>query len=135
MTRGPRQMILFLPHPPVECHPNARPHWAAKARATAAYRRAVGLIAANARKGAPPPRYRLARVQVIAKFRDARRRDKDNLLAMLKPAFDALADAGVVRDDRDFEYAPVIVRRDRERPGITLVIIEVAAARRDGGTP
>ena len=48
-----------------------------------------------------------ADVTPVFRFGDKRRRDKDNLLASLKAAFDGLTDAGVWTDDSEATYLPV----------------------------
>jgi crossover junction endodeoxyribonuclease RusA len=119
-----RQWTLTLPwtSPPLTL--NGRDHWAVKARKTRQARDATRLLA----HGIPP----LACCQVLLTYfpPDARRRDADNLVALLKACCDGLADAGVVRDD-----TPDLMRKLMplvgavERPGrLTLTISEVPHA-------
>ncbi len=118
-------ITIDLPHPPAALKPNSRPHWRAKARATRAYRNATLATALSvSRIGSKWPS---ASVRIIATYRDSRRRDRDNILASLKAAFDGLADAGIVADDADFTYEPVEIRKGKD-VGIRLVITKAKGA-------
>jgi len=113
-------MILSLPLPPKECSPNWRGHWAAKARAVKTYRHTAACTALSLIR-LPAPNWERAAVQATFHFRDARRRDKDNLLAALKPAFDGLADAGIIANDSGLTHLPVIVKKNGHA-GVTLAV-------------
>lgn len=118
-------LTIELPLPDRVLSPNSRAHWRQKARATKAYRGLAAAAAAAARGLTYEPLpMRAAIVRATYRVADRRRRDRDNLLAMLKPVFDGLQDAGVVRDDADLTYAPVhveVVGRKGEH-GVTLDI-------------
>ncbi len=108
---------------------NARQHWRVKAKAVAQLRRDAHLLAEAARV----PACSRIHVQLHYVPRDARRRDRDNLVATLKPVLDGLVDAGVVPDDTDeyVTWSPPII--DPPCPGLMLrrlyvVIREVAIA-------
>ena len=97
---------LDLPWPPAELNPNVRGHWAARREATALYRRECFVAAKDAlnraaRIKAPMPLPLPAPVSATVTFwmPDRRRRDLDNLLAAMKPAWDGLVDAGLLADD------------------------------------
>jgi crossover junction endodeoxyribonuclease RusA len=109
MSTGKRAAWIYitLPLPPRELSPNARAHWATKARATKRYRQAACVEAVLA--GVPEAPWTAATVLLRFFFRTRARRDRDNLLASMKAAFDGLADAGVVRDDSGLTYMPVEV--------------------------
>lgn len=99
---------IKLPLPDRRLSPNARTHWRSKAAATKAYRQAARDAAAIAMRSTDETLpMGAAKVTVTYRVADRRRRDRDNLLAMLKAAFDGIADAGLVEDDADFTYAPV----------------------------
>ena len=90
--------MITLSWPPRVLHPNARPHWAAKARAAKAYRSAAGWAtkASGTRvegKGA---------IDLCISFYppDNRRRDLDNMLSNCKSLLDGIADALGVDDSR-----------------------------------
>ncbi len=116
-------ITIDLPHPPRILHPNARPHYMAKAKATKAYR--MGAKAAALAAGGDSQLWPAATVKVIATYKDARRRDRDGILSSLKAAFDGLADAWVVLNDADFTYEPVEIRKGKD-VGIRLIITKGA---------
>ncbi len=116
-------MVVVLSLPPRELSPNARPHWAAKARAVHQYRETAYLSALAKRPGCP---MRLARVTARFFFRNRRRRDRDNLLASLKPAFDGIADARVVTNDSGMIHMQVDQYVDRVRPRVEIVVEDAA---------
>jgi len=113
-------LLIVLPLPPRILHPNARPHHMAKAKATKAYRGMAALTARQSKND--PPRWKSAQVHIVYFFKDSRRRDRDNLLAWLKSAFDGLADAGVVENDADFVYHPILISKDTKRPRVEIEI-------------
>lgn len=123
-------LVVTLPLPPRALSPNARPHWAAKAKAVQGYREAAYLSALAKRPGSLRGRRdrptRLARVTARFYFRNRRRRDGDNLLASLKPAFDGIADAGVVANDSGMIHMPVEQYVDRKNPRVELVVETLA---------
>lgn len=93
------EVRIALPWPDKKLSPNARVHWAAKAKAVKAARSAAYFLAIQAR-------VRRTTVGPIAtKFEfcppDGRRRDRDNLIASMKAATDGLADALGI-DDSNF---------------------------------
>jgi crossover junction endodeoxyribonuclease RusA len=90
---------LELPFPPKELSPNARVHYMKKAKVVADYREECAWEAMvrqhdHGRPVAPPVR---AAVTFVVPTRH--KRDLDNLLASLKPAWDGLVDAGVLAGD------------------------------------
>jgi crossover junction endodeoxyribonuclease RusA len=91
-------MTIVLPWPPKELNPNARIHWAPKAKAVASYRSECGWRARA--QGVYP--VEADRVHMTIRFcpPDARRRDMDNLIGATKSARDALMDALMVDDSR-----------------------------------
>lgn len=101
MSVARETLRLELPFPPPQLSPNARVNWREKAAVTASYREACGWVGIAERKKAylwagfdGPVR---ARVTFVVPNR--RKRDTDNLLAMLKPAWDGLVDAGALAGD------------------------------------
>lgn len=74
---------------------NDRQHWRARARHTAAWRDAVGWQA----RAANIPRYERISVRLEVYPPDRRRRDRHNLVPVLKAAVDGLVDAEVIPDD------------------------------------
>jgi Holliday junction resolvase RusA-like endonuclease len=117
-------MLIVLPLPPRECSPNWRGHWTKRAAAVKCYREhawAEALANIHMEPGMP---WRAATVKCHFVFKRPGRRDKDNLLARMKAAFDGFADAGMVADDADFTYQPVSVAVDRDNPRVEVTITE-----------
>lgn len=92
---------LTFPWPPRALSPNARVHWAEKARAAKKYRavcrlmaQAMGCRALNAER---------LTVEITFHPPNRHRRDTDNLLASVKAGLDGLADATGV-DDSHWNY-------------------------------
>lgn len=119
-------MTITLPLPHKHLSPNARCHWRAKARAVKNYRTAATAAAIIAQHG---ERWEWGESSVLCRFyfKDARARDSDNLLASMKSAFDGLADAGIVENDRDFDHRPVWKSKDKANPRV-----EIEIERKDG---
>jgi len=61
-------------------------------------------------------------VRPIFYCRDSRRRDRDNLGASLKSAYDGLADAGLLTNDYYLIPMPPEVLVDRKDPRVELII-------------
>jgi len=119
------EVTLELPFPPRVLSPNARVHWRQKAAAAAEYREQCGWAAKEAvqRVGRLEPP---VHADVTFTLPSRRRRDADNLMAMLKPAWDGLVDGGLLQDDRVgmFELGQPKVRYDHElyAPAVTVVL-------------
>jgi crossover junction endodeoxyribonuclease RusA len=116
-------MVIVLPLPPRELSPNARPHWAAKARAVRRCREAAYLSSLAEHPCRP---LQAAKVTARFFFRTRRRRDRDNLLASLKPAFDGIADARVVANDSGMIHMPVEQYVDRTDPRAEIAVEAVS---------
>ncbi|MBM4019810.1 MAG: endodeoxyribonuclease RusA [Planctomycetes bacterium] len=112
-------MVIVLPLPPRELSPNARPHYMAKARAVKRYRETAYLSSLAVRLVRP---MQAAKVTARFFFRTCRHRDRDNLLASLKPAFDGIADARVVGNDAGMIHMPVEQYVDRADPRVEIVV-------------
>lgn len=111
--------VIELPYtrPPLTL--NQKMHWAVKAKLTRQVRSTVCSLARQARIG------QHEQVDVVLEYtpRDSRRRDRDNLVATLKPCLDGLVDAGLVPDDSPQFLswsAPVICPPDPSAPGLRL---------------
>ena len=114
-------LSITLPLPAKELSPNSRCHFMSKANKVKRYRldaKHAAMIAAH-ECGIREP---LERVRITATFfhRQNRHRDADNALASLKAAFDGLADAGIVTNDRKITHAPVEFCVDAENPRVEL---------------
>lgn len=106
-----KTLVIRLPLPYPTLQPNARVHWATRARDVQRYRKQAWAVAFSISKGAKA-RWPRATAQATFHFSTRRRRDRDNLLASLKAAFDGLVDAGVIADDSGLTHLPVIVAVD-----------------------
>jgi crossover junction endodeoxyribonuclease RusA len=91
---GHRRWILDLPANPL-LSLNQRLHWGDKSRRTKQWRDDTTILARQARI---PHLDRIA-VRLDHWPRDRRRRDRDNLVPVLKACIDGLVTAGVVDDD------------------------------------
>ena len=94
-------MKIRLPLPPPELSPNARVHWAKRAKAVKKYRETCGWSAeAQVTRDEMEIHAVLPAVVTITFFHDDfRRRDWDNLLASFKAGLDGLVDSGVLTGD------------------------------------
>jgi len=100
-----RKLVITVEHlPSPELSPNARHHWAVKARAVKASREEVGWLA-KVQWHDDKPMVK-ARISYEFHVKDKRRRDLDNLLAMCKPYQDGLIDVGVLAYD-DAEHLEI----------------------------
>lgn len=91
-------LAIDLPWPSRDLHPNARVHWAAKAKAA---KRARGEAAIAARAaGVKVVTADALRVTATFSPPDKRLRDADGLLSSLKSALDGIADVVGIDDHR-----------------------------------
>jgi len=115
-------IAVILPWPHRDLHPNARVHWAVKAKRAKQAREAAAWTAVKA--GVEPMQAGALNVTAIFTPPDRRARDLDGMLSAMKPAFDGLADLLGV-DDSKWNIA---MRREApKKPGAVRVEIEVAA--------
>lgn len=118
-----KRIELFLPLPPAILHPNSRPHWAAKAKATREARRLAFIEARAAYRQRRP----MAVPRLSFTFILARQRDNDGLVAWVKAYIDGLQDAGVFANDGKAELG--FVRRVKTvkgvNPGVTILVEDV----------
>jgi crossover junction endodeoxyribonuclease RusA len=117
---------IVLPLPPKALSPNARSHWRTKAAATKNYRLAAKLQTRTEmlRLGyAAMPPLRWATECATFYFSNERGRDGDNLLASLKSAFDGIADAGLLGNDKNLTHAPVQQKIDKADPRVEIEVI------------
>lgn len=112
---------LPLPHPKLNPNRSRGLHWAAKSKLARSYRDACGLLALEAQRGSKR-RWTRATISVAAYYETPRRRDADNLIASLKPAFDGLVDAGLLADDSGVTIGAVTMAVD---PDMACVLLHV----------
>jgi hypothetical protein len=116
-------VLISVPLPPKECHPNARSGWRAKARGMAQTRRDARYAAFDAWGSCDGlPRWQRAHVVLRAFYPDHRRRDNDGLLASCKGYLDGIVDSGLIADDSGLAYTILPSVVDRERVGVTIEI-------------
>lgn len=112
---------IDLPLPSRLLHPNARPHYMAKARQTRNHRFAACVMATAARTNKKP--WKSASVLLRFTFADKRARDRDGLLSMAKAYIDGVADAGVVENDSQMTFLPVeITSPNKLRTGVKIIV-------------
>jgi hypothetical protein len=126
-----QSVTITLPLPPAALKPNARPHWAAKAKAVKQCRRIGRVAAIAALAGAPPPRWMRASVLIEAYFPTARHWDPDNLVSSCKAYFDSFQDAGLVENDRELWPERPVIGKDKDNPRLVLTIREIIEAKCD----
>lgn len=111
--------IVTLPWPPKELSPNARVHWAKKAKAVKSARD-YGFIQAKGSKITIP---NVEKLHVWWAFYppDKRKRDDDNLLASCKAFRDGIADALGVNDHKFISH--IELKDEVVRGGVVVVKI------------
>lgn len=110
---------IRLPIPDQCLSPNARSHWAVKARAAKKMRlsaQAVGLAQGPAFVNP------IIDVKLYRKYK--RKSDRDNLIASLKSAIDGLADAKLFANDDQVHWGDVAFYVDKDDPRCMLIIRE-----------
>lgn len=116
------KIVIVLPLPPKMLHPNARPHYMAKARATKKARADAGWLTLVSMNDADvgKPRWPEAACRARFYFAKPANRDRDNLIAWLKAYFDGVADAGLVANDAGITHLPVEHFIDTANPRVEL---------------
>lgn len=105
-------LIIDLPLPPRALSPNARCHWAAKAR-NAKFARDLANLTASEHRPAKP--YGAVAYRLIAWT--ANPTDDDNIIAQCKAYRDGIADAGIVTNDANMRCFGVENHVDGKRSG------------------
>jgi crossover junction endodeoxyribonuclease RusA len=107
-------MIVVLPWPPKELSPNARTHWARKAKAAKSYRNIAAWMTPRGEPGRT--------VSITFNPPDLRPRDLDNMLASIKSGLDGIASAIGIDDS---QWSLTITKGEPVKGG--LVTVEVTA--------
>lgn len=116
-------MLIVLPPLPKELSPNARTHWAVRARAVKRTRAdACVTTMAAMRECGEPGGWVSARVKLT--FFCKRRADGDNRLASAKAIFDGMVDAGLLADDSGLTHLPVVQRIVKGQQWVEIEIIK-----------
>jgi crossover junction endodeoxyribonuclease RusA len=113
-------VTVTLPLPPKELSPNSRCHYMAKANKKKAYREYA--CAAVLEAGGGGQRWPAAKVAITYYHKTKRHKDRDNIIAEMKAAIDGIEDSGLVDNDRDLTYLPVVRRTDKNEPRVELTI-------------
>lgn len=124
-------LLVKLPPPPGCLSPNKKGralHWAEKGRAVKRARLDAGLTAMVAirEQGVRVP-FKQATLQGRWWFAVKRYRDDDNYNSWCKAYRDGLADAGIVKNDKDFTWLPPVILVDPtlKRPVLEIVVTEI----------
>ena len=118
-----RPIVIDLPYPPRALHAHNTGHWRQKAAPTKAYRAIAKLLTRKA-MGRTRRKWDRARLSILIRFPDRRRRDILNVCHSLKPAIDGLVDAGLLLDDnwQVLSIGTIHGIVSKGCPGITLTI-------------
>lgn len=121
------QFVIKFPWPPRELSPNARTHWAQKARVVRKCRYDAGILTLQALlKGMVDINSeKVERVDVSFTFTppDKRPRDEDNLIASMKPFLDGMAEKLGV-NDKKFHYLEVSFTAPK-RPAFVTALVRI----------
>jgi len=117
-------ITITIPIPHRALSPNARTHWATKAKKVKAARRAASVLCV-ATVGHGHMLWPNAISTVVWYAKTATHPDPDNALAMLKPYFDGMADAGVLANDRNLAHNPIRFEKDKANPRVEITITRV----------
>ena len=107
--------------PSQKLSPNARGHWAMKARVIASYRNESAWLAKGSKIIAPDTGDIAIHLDM---YPPNRRRDKDNTEAAMKSALDGLADALGVNDSR---FIATYTHHEPEKPGRVVITVRLPA--------
>lgn len=116
-------MKIDLPYPDSNLSPNSRSGWRAKHRATKEAKGIARLktLAWLSTNGSSDPDASLLRYTFYPS--SSRRRDDDNLIAMMKPYRDGIAAALGIDDSALYTCRPVIAPPDKANPRVTIELI------------
>ncbi len=121
MTRT-ASFIAWLPVPDRRLSPNARVNWRTRAKLVKEARESA-YCACVAATTSNHVNWHEVTARATFHFPDKRRRDSDNLAALLKPVWDGLVDAGLLVDDDRITHLPVEIVH--EKGCVPVVKIEV----------
>jgi crossover junction endodeoxyribonuclease RusA len=121
---------LTMPLPAAALSPNARVHWARKARVVKHQRQVAWVLAVKAMReaGIRAPFWERAEAEVTFYWPTRHKRDRDNAAARLKSYVDGIADAGVLADDAGLVHLPVRMEYDKANPRVEIIIRALEAA-------
>ena len=119
-----KSILITLPIPNNGLSPNARLHWAAKAKLTKNARLASYYIAKVVLNG-ELPKWTSARTTITYYKKTAAHMDADGALSRLKAALDGIADAGIVSNDKAFSHNPITILKDAANPRVGILIEQI----------
>jgi hypothetical protein len=101
-------ITIELPLPHQDEHPNARPHWRAKAKAKKKTRGdAHFMTTIRMDLSKSDLRFPLKKPTYKVEFYLPRKRDEDGLIAWIKAQIDGIADAGLICNDSELKLSSV----------------------------
>lgn len=125
LTTTKPKLTVVLPWPDAKLNPNQSKgrHWGSTSDLRGRARKAAWALTHEASRNGPAFDVGIPISLSITFFQpDKRHRDRDNLLAALKPSLDGVADALGVNDS---QFDPITIRRDYGlKPGYVLVEVE-----------
>jgi crossover junction endodeoxyribonuclease RusA len=125
MTNPDKTIVVRLPLPPKDLSPNARVHWGRRHRHSKVYREAARAATLEATMDSSIGLdWSRAEVQTVFYHRDRRKRDQDNLIAMMKSAYDGIADLLSV-DDVGWVHVRIERRIDKGDPRVEVTLTRV----------
>lgn len=119
-----KSITITLPLPSPKLSPNARTHWAEKAKLTKASRKAAYFAALEALNLRKPPGWLKARLEVRAFFKTLNFPDPTNFPLSLKAAIDGIADAGIIANDKGLWPERPVFAKDTGNPRMEITITE-----------
>jgi hypothetical protein len=117
-----KTLTITLPLPDRRLSPNARVHWAVKARLVKAHRIRAKLAALSI--AGYTPAWEKASLHSEWRFPTARFWDADNCIASLKSYIDGIADAGLVANDRAIWPERPTMAKDKDNPCVVLTLTQ-----------
>lgn len=115
-------ITIILPIPVRKLSPNARVHWAEKAKLVRASRRVAHLAALEALNARRPPGWIKAKMEVKAFFKTMNFPDPGNFMASLKSSEDGIADSGIINNDKSLWPERPVFEKDTSNPRIEITI-------------
>jgi crossover junction endodeoxyribonuclease RusA len=117
-----KSIVIVLPLPARKLSPNARVHWAEKAKLVRASRKVALYESIKALQGRRPPGWIKAKMEVRAFFKTRNFPDPDNLTASLKSSIDGIADSGIINNDKSLWPERPVFENDTSNPRIEITI-------------
>lgn len=115
---------ITMPLPHKMLSPNARCHWAVKAKHVKS-QRTLACSLMRAEIGPSFPSWKEATVQIEVTKKTRVRYDSDNYVASCKSALDGVQDSGLIEDDCGLTHLPLIkCEPDKNNPHMKLTFIK-----------